>query len=88
VLLADLLERLERYYDLLTDDEAAIRRAYTARLHGLGHPTRLRFTDQEHPVSGVVLGITDTGALRLDTADGPRTFHAGEVILDMRGANV
>ncbi len=88
-LLADLLGRLERYYEKLgTDEEAAIRRAYETRLHGLGHPTALRLAGQEHPITGLLLGIADTGALRLHTDDGPRTYHAGEVTLDIRDANV
>ena len=78
-LLADLIGRLERHYEALTEDEAAIRQAYTARLHGLGHPTTLRLTEDGHPITGVILGVTDTGALRLETTDGVRTFHAGDV---------
>ena len=79
-LLADLLGRLERYYDKFgADKEAAIRQAYEARLYGLGHPTALRLAGQEHPITGLLLGIADTGALRLHTDDGPRTFHAGEI---------
>ncbi len=79
-LLADLLLRLERHYASLDADGGdAARRAYEARLHGLGRETTLRFTGRQERVGGVLLGITDTGALRLRTADGPRTFHAGEV---------
>ena len=78
-LLANLMGRLERHYDALVEDEAAIREAYTDRLHGLGHPTTLRLTEDDHPITGVILGVTDTGALRLETSDGVRTFHAGDV---------
>ncbi len=78
-MLADLVGRLEHYYDTLGDDGAAVRRAYLARLHGLGHPTTLQPTGQQQPITGVILGVSDTGALRLDTADGVRTFHTGEV---------
>ena len=78
-LLADLLGRLEHYYDILTNDEATIHRIYTTRLHGLGQSTTLRMTEQDETVTGVILGVSDTGALRLDTPDGPRTFHAGDV---------
>ena len=78
-LLADLLGRLEHYYDILTYDEAAVHRIYTSRLHGLGQSTTLRLTEQDETVTGVILGVSDTGALRLDTPDGPRTFHAGDV---------
>ncbi len=79
-LMADLIGRLERYYDTLSEDDGAtVRQAYTDRLHGLGQSTTLHLTEQEKPVTGVVLGITDTGALRLDTDEGTRTFHAGEI---------
>ena len=77
-LLADLVGRLEHYYEALAEDEATIRRAYTARLHGLGHPTMLRFTEEAHPINGIIRGVSETGALCLETADGLRTFHAGE----------
>ncbi len=81
-LLAELLGRLEQYYETLgTDDEAEIRRAYERRLHGLGRTTTLCMAGHEPPITGLVLGITDTGALRLHTDDGPRTFHAGEIRL-------
>ncbi len=83
-LLADLLGRLEQYYDTLTQDEAAIRDAYLARLFGVGRATTLHHTDQETAIPGIILGITDTGALRLKTAKGIRTFHAGEVTMDRR----
>lgn len=79
-LLADVLGRLEHYYDALGDDDGiAVRRAYTARLHGLGHPATLQLTRRAQPITGVILGISNTGALRLDTTDGVRTFHAGEI---------
>ncbi len=78
-LLADLIGRLEQHYEALAQDEAAIRDAYTARLHGLGQPTTLRLTEADQPISGVIRGVTDTGALRLETPDGVRTFHAGDV---------
>ena len=78
-LLADLLGRLERYYEALSEDEIAVRQTYAARLHGLGHPTTLRFTEAGQSITGVIRGITDTGALRLETPDGVRTFHAGDV---------
>jgi BirA family biotin operon repressor/biotin-[acetyl-CoA-carboxylase] ligase len=44
-----------------------------------GEPVRLLLGDRE--VRGRVLGIASDGALRLDTADGERRFHAGEVSL-------
>jgi BirA family biotin operon repressor/biotin-[acetyl-CoA-carboxylase] ligase len=44
-----------------------------------GEPVRLLIADRE--VRGRVIGIAADGALRLDTADGERRFHAGEVSL-------
>ena len=38
------------------------------------------------PVAGVVLGVADNGALRLDTGGGVREYHAGEVTLREEGA--
>lgn len=79
-LFAELLLHLEqRYHSLFDDDGAAIRSDYEARLQRLGQRITLRMTDTEHPVRGVVRGITDTGALQLETQNGLQTFHAGEV---------
>jgi len=44
-----------------------------------GEPVRLLLGDRV--IRGVVIGIDPDGALRLDTADGERSFHAGEVSL-------
>lgn len=88
-LLADLLQRLEHGYDALhRDGGARIRQAYLDRLAGLGRPVALRFSEGTGSVHGRIAGITETGALRLETDDGPRTFHAGEVTTDFRSAPV
>jgi len=88
-LLSDLLGRLEQYYDGLgTKQEAAVHTAYRNRLYRLGHPITLRLTEQDHPLTGTLLGVTDTGALRLDTDQGIRIFHAGDVTLDFRSAKI
>ncbi|WP_457653194.1 biotin--[acetyl-CoA-carboxylase] ligase [Rhodocaloribacter sp.] len=79
-LLAALLARLEHVYDrLVHDGGAALRQAYEARLAGLGRPATLYLAETRAPVRGVLAGITATGALRVETGDGPRLFHAGEV---------
>ncbi len=82
-LLARLLARLERRYDaLLAGDDTPLRAAYTARLHHRGQPVTLRPAPDATgaAVTGIVEGITPTGALRLRTDDGAaRTFHAGDV---------
>ncbi|WP_296804849.1 biotin--[acetyl-CoA-carboxylase] ligase [Thiocapsa sp.] len=44
-----------------------------------GEQARILLADRE--IRGRVLGIASDGALRLDTADGERRFHAGEVSL-------
>lgn len=79
-LLARLLAALEaQYASLLEDDGTAVRAAYEARLAALGTAVTLRRLGTGARVTGTVRGVTPTGALRLDTARGPRTFVAGEV---------
>jgi len=80
-LLARLLRALERRYDAVQADGAdAVRPAYRERLAALGTPTTLRVPGTDQTLSGTVEGITDTGALRLRTADGSETtVHAGDV---------
>jgi len=78
-LCARLLRRLEARYDTVQANGIhAVRDAFHDRLASLGEPTTLRVSAAEAPMRGVVRGITDTGALRLDTPDGPRTVHAGD----------
>jgi len=79
-LLAELLSRLEqRYRALLDGDGATIRAAYEARLHRNGQSVTLRTTDDGTSVSGTVRGISDAGALLLETNGGLQAFHAGAV---------
>ena len=79
-LLAELLRVLEdRYQSLFEDGGRAVRRAYVKRMAGLGEVTTLRFTGTERRVEGRLDGISAIGALRLQTADGLLTLHAGEV---------
>jgi BirA family biotin operon repressor/biotin-[acetyl-CoA-carboxylase] ligase len=44
------------------------------------HPVKLLLPDGSH-IAGMVLGVTDDGALRLLTAQGEQLFNAGEVSL-------
>ncbi|GIV61528.1 MAG: biotin--[acetyl-CoA-carboxylase] ligase [Rhodothermaceae bacterium] len=84
-LLARLLERLEiRYEALLRDGGASIRAAYLERLDGLQQPVTLYLADGSSR-TGILEGITETGALRLRTPDGPRVFHAGDVTTSPTG---
>ncbi|MFO8098117.1 MAG: biotin--[acetyl-CoA-carboxylase] ligase [Salinibacter sp.] len=79
-LFARLLRRLERRYDAVQSGDAApVRSAFERRLAVLHDSISLRFAGSDRTVSGTVQGITETGALRLNTADGPQTVHAGEV---------
>lgn len=79
-LFARLLRRLEARYDAVqTGDGADVRAAFHDRLAALHGSVTLRESDTGETLTGVVQGITDTGALRLDTPDGPRTVHAGDV---------
>lgn len=79
-LFAELLYQLEQCYRSLFDDDGAdIRSAYEARLQRLDQSVTLRATDAGAPVRGVVRGITEAGALRLETNGQLKTFHAGEV---------
>jgi BirA family biotin operon repressor/biotin-[acetyl-CoA-carboxylase] ligase len=75
-----LLSALERRYDAVQSDAADdVRNAFEDRLVSLDEEITLRFTGTDRTVSGTIRGLTDTGALRLYTADGPQTVHAGEV---------
>lgn len=79
-LLASLLSQIEIYYDRLLDgDEEGIRSEYTAILDRRGERITLRHTRNDEVVTGLLLGIADDGALRLETGDGVRTFYAGDV---------
>ena len=80
-LFARLLRRLEARYDAVQSrlpSEDDVRAAFHDRLASLGERATFRVADAEGPVTGVVQGITDTGALRLETPDGPRVLHSGE----------
>jgi BirA family biotin operon repressor/biotin-[acetyl-CoA-carboxylase] ligase len=80
-LLARLLRALEHRYDAVqTDGAEAVRAAYRKRLAALGTSTTFCVPGTDQTLSGTVTGITDTGALRLRTADGSETtVHAGDV---------
>lgn len=79
-LFARLLRRLEARYDAVQAGGGAdVRAAFRDRFTSLHESITLRESDTGDTITGVVQGITDTGALRLDTPDGPRTVHAGDV---------
>lgn len=79
-LFATLLGHLEqRYRSLFIDEGATARAAYEARLERFDRPVTLRVVDTGRAVRGIMRGISPRGALRLETKEGLRTFHAGEV---------
>lgn len=82
-LLARLLRRLEARIDAVQSrqeaEAAPVRAAFQDRLVHLGDAITLRASDTSETIRGVVQGITETGALRLDTPDGPTVVHAGDV---------
>ena len=49
------------------------------RLQGLDQQLMLRLPGSGACIHGTMAGITETGALRVATAEGLRTFHAGDV---------
>lgn len=80
LLFAHLLQRLEVHYDDVQNGQGgAVRAAFHDRLARLGESTTLRVTEDGRTITGVVRGITETGALRLDTDSGMETVHAGDV---------
>lgn len=79
-LFARLLERLESRYDAVQSErEGAVRKAFHDRLVSLHEQASFRVPGTDRTISGTVQGITETGALRLRTPDGPQTVHAGDV---------
>lgn len=79
-LFSHLLRRLERRYDAVQRGNAeAVRTAFQDRLRSLSESRTLRIPETGETISGIVRGITETGALRLDTPEGPKRLHAGDV---------
>ncbi|PSQ77326.1 MAG: biotin--[acetyl-CoA-carboxylase] ligase [Bacteroidetes bacterium QH_7_62_13] len=79
-LFSRLLERLEKRYDAVQSGGVeAVRPAFHERLTVLHNRETFHVPGADRTASGVVQGITDTGALRLDTPDGPETLHAADV---------
>jgi BirA family biotin operon repressor/biotin-[acetyl-CoA-carboxylase] ligase len=79
-LLAQLLQHLEaRYLSLFEDAGRAVRTACETRMAPLRTRMAVRPTAAGDRVEGAFLGLALDGALRLRTARGERTFHAGDV---------
>lgn len=78
-LLAGLLRRLEVHYAQVHQDPEATRAAYAARMEGLGNARRIHPDCTSQSLEGTVIGISETGALRLVTDQGERLITAGRV---------
>lgn len=79
-LFARLLQRLETRYDAVQGgNDAPVRSAFHDRLATLHEQATFRVPGTDRTITGTVEGITETGALRLHTPDGPETVHAGDV---------
>lgn len=79
-LFCQLLQQLERRYDAVeAGTDGPIRAAFEDRLESLNQRATFRSTDTGRMIDGTIRGITETGALRLETEDGMERIHAGEV---------
>jgi BirA family biotin operon repressor/biotin-[acetyl-CoA-carboxylase] ligase len=79
-LFARLLRQLEDRYDAVqAGDDAAVRDAFHDRFDALHEQVSFRVPGTGRTIAGTVQGITETGALRLRTPDGPEIIHAGDV---------
>lgn len=80
--LRPILDRLSEALDRAGSEPAALVAAVEARMEGVGEPVTVRDPTSGDPiVTGRVLGLAPTGALRLATDAGERTVYAGEVTL-------
>src|SRR5690606_26393332 len=79
-LLASILNRFERHYDqLLASGGETIRQTYRHFLLSLNERVEVFAAGTGAPLSGIVRGIADNGALLLETASGLRTLASGDV---------
>jgi BirA family transcriptional regulator, biotin operon repressor / biotin---[acetyl-CoA-carboxylase] ligase len=81
--LVELLASVEREVDhYVVSGSAAVARALEARLAWVGR--RVRCGD----VEGVLRGVSDSGALRLQTPEGMRELHSGRLVALEPGAAI
>ena len=81
-LLSPLLSALTARLGQIANAPDALRHAVSDRLEAVGDLVSVRAPATSSVVAdGTVLGVADDGALRLDTPDGERHVHAGEVTL-------
>ncbi len=78
--LADVLNHFEPLMALCAGEgRRVLLHLYSARLAGLGGPVVFHESSTSQPIEGRLVGLTDTGALQLDTADGLRAFRVGDL---------
>jgi BirA family biotin operon repressor/biotin-[acetyl-CoA-carboxylase] ligase len=78
---ATLIGRLAHWHEIRAEHGfSPIRAAWEER--GPPRGTVLTLRQGDNPVTGRYEGLAEDGGLRLATAEGPRIFHAGEVIGD------
>ncbi len=73
-LLARVLANFEERYETLFQDSSRICDAYALWMEGLG---QVMHVQGPPPVIGTAIGVTDRGALRLQTPEGERIIHTG-----------
>lgn len=79
-LLASILNLFEPAYDGLEADEgSAVRDAYLRRLETVGEFVRVYAARRGDVIEGRVVGVSDVGALLLETEGGVRTLTSGEI---------
>ena len=80
VLLANILNRLERFIDEIPHDNgASIRGRFVQRMEGLGRTVDVYTGEDGDRLRGVISGISEQGALLLDTESGRHELLAGDV---------
>lgn len=79
-LFAAILGGLEAAFNRMEIDEKSMRRDYARKLMNVGEDVRLRFVASEGDVVGIVRGVDAAGGLVLETGEGRRVFHSGEVM--------
>ena len=79
-ILVDVLIELETQTQLLIDYPVLFKSEYESVLEGVGRAASLKAL--EGTILGRILGITDDGALRLDTDSGERIVYAGDVTFE------
>jgi len=79
-LFARLLWQLEVRYDAVqSGDDTSVREAFHDRFSALQKQVSFRVPGTDRTITGTVQGITETGALHLNTSHGPEIVHAGDV---------